>query len=319
MKIAIMQPYFFPYIGYWQLISSVEKFIIFDDVNYIKKSYINRNTILVNKESQRVTLELIGASQNKNINELIVGNNINKLLKTIEFNYKKAPFFTEVFDLLKDVFNQKEDNLAIFLGNSLEAVSTYLEIETNFIYSSSIEKDDTLKAEAKILDIVKKQKAEIANKFIKASINYNLKEEAYYQKEFKEIINSNDSTYAPLALFFLIDNKILNSNEEINHLFDQILNNVNLEREIKNLVIYKKGLINADFQPENIMIEILKPVINSESFWKPHSLLLLGDYFLFKGERQKAKDFYSQILTSQKTNENIFNQAQQRILKNYGE
>ena len=169
------------------------------------------------------------------------------------------------------------------------------------------------------LDIVKKQKVEIANKFIKASINYNLKEEAYYSKEFKEIINSHDSTYAPLALFFLIDNKIFNSNEEINHLFDQILNNVDLEREIKNLVIYKKGLINADFQSENIMIEILKPVINSESFWKPHSLLLLGDYFLFKGERQKAKDFYSQILTSQKTNENIFNQAQQRILKNYGE
>ena len=169
------------------------------------------------------------------------------------------------------------------------------------------------------LDIVKKQKAEIANKYIKASINYNLKEEAYYSKEFKEIINSYDSTYAPLALFFLIDNKILNSNEEINHLFDQILKNVNLEKEIKNLVIYKKGLINADFQPENIMIEILKPVINSESFWKPHSLLLLGDYFLFKGERQKAKDFYSQILTSQKTNKNIFNQAQQRILKNYGE
>jgi predicted negative regulator of RcsB-dependent stress response len=169
------------------------------------------------------------------------------------------------------------------------------------------------------LDIVKKQKAEIANKFIKASINYNLKEKAYYSKEFKEIINSHDATYAPLALFFLIDNKILNSNEKINHLFDQIFNNVNLEEEIKNLMIYKKALINADFQPENVMIEILKPVINSESFWKPHSLLLLGDYFLFKGEKQKAKDFYSQILTSQKTNENIFNQAQQRILKNYGE
>ena len=168
------------------------------------------------------------------------------------------------------------------------------------------------------LDIVKKQKAEIANKFIKASINYNLKEKAYYSKEFKEIINSHNSTYAPLALFFLIDNKVVSSSEEINHLFDQILNNVNLEKEIKNLVIYKKGLINADFQPENVMIEILKPVINSESFWKPHSLLLLGDYFLFKGERQKAKNFYSQILTSQKTNKNIFNQAQQRILKNYG-
>ena len=169
------------------------------------------------------------------------------------------------------------------------------------------------------LDIVKKQKAEIANKFIKASINYNLKEEAYYQKEFKEIINSHDSTYAPMALFFLIDNKVLNSNEEINYLFDQVLNDVNLEKEIKNLIIYKKALINADFQPENKMIEILKPVINSESFWKPHSLLLLGDYFLFKGQKKKAKDFYSQILTSRITNKNIFNQAQQRIMKSYGD
>ena len=99
------------------------------------------------------------------------------------------------------------------------------------------------------LDNVKKQKAEIANKFIKAAINYNLKKKAYYLKEFNEIINTNDSTYAPLALFFLIDNKVLNSNEEINNLFDQVLNNVNLEKEIKNLVIYKKALINADFQP----------------------------------------------------------------------
>ena len=169
------------------------------------------------------------------------------------------------------------------------------------------------------LDNVKKQKAEIANKFIKASVNYDKKKEAYYLKKFNEIIDTNDLTYAPLALFFLIDNKVLNSNEEINHLFDKVLNNVNLEKEIKNLVIYKKALINADFQSENIMIEILKPVINSESLWKPHSLLLLGDYFLFKGEKQKAKDFYSQILMSQKTNENIFNQAQLRIQRNYDE
>ena len=82
------------------------------------------------------------------------------------------------------------------------------------------------------LDNVKKQKAEIANKFIKASINYNLKKEANYLKEFNEIINTYDSTYAPLALFFLIDNKVLNSNEEANHLFDQVLNNANLEKEI---------------------------------------------------------------------------------------
>ena len=167
------------------------------------------------------------------------------------------------------------------------------------------------------LDNVKKQKAEIANKFIKASINYNLKNQAYYIKEFSQIINTHDSTYAPLALFFLIDNKVLNSSEKINYLFDQVLNHANLEKEIKNLVIYKKALINAEFQPENIIIEILKPVINSESLFKPHSLLLLGDYFLSKGEKQKAKDFYYQILTSKKINKNIFNQAQQRILRNY--
>ena len=168
------------------------------------------------------------------------------------------------------------------------------------------------------LDNLKKQKVEIAEKFTKASINYSSKEKAYYLNEFNEIIKTHDPTYAPLALFFLIDNKVLNSNEKINNLFDEILNNTNLEKEIKNLMIYKKALINADFQSENIMIEILKPVINSESFWKPHSLLLLGDYFLFKGEKQKAKDFYSQILTSQKTNKDIFNQAQQRIMTKYG-
>ena len=84
-------------------------------------------------------------------------------------------------------------------------------------------------------------------------------------------------------------------------------------------MIYKKALINADFQSEDMIIEILKPVINSDSFWKPHSLLLLGDYFLFKGEKQKAKEFYSQILISKKTNQNIFNQAQERIMRNYGE
>lgn len=225
MKIAIMQPYFFPYIGYWQLISSVEKFIIFDDVNYIKKSYINRNTILVNKESQRVTLELIGASQNKNINELIVGNNINKLLKTIEFNYKKAPFFTEVFDLLKDVFNQKEDNLAIFLGNSLEAVSTYLEIETNFIYSSSIEKDDTLKAEAKILDIVKKQKAKI---YINAIGGKSLYSKAFFSTE-DISLNFLEAGIKPYKQFgnnfipnlSIIDIMMFNSVEEIKYMLNQ--------------------------------------------------------------------------------------------------
>ena len=169
------------------------------------------------------------------------------------------------------------------------------------------------------LDNIKKQKTKIANKFIKSSLNYNVESKAYFLKQFNEIIDTHDSTYAPLALFFLIDNQVLHSSDEINDFFDQILNNANLEKEIRNLLIYKKALFNADFKSENEMMEILNPIMNSESFWRPHALLLLGDYFLFKGEKQKAKVFYSRILTSQKNNKNIINQAQLRIKKNYVE
>ena len=103
------------------------------------------------------------------------------------------------------------------------------------------------------LDNIKKQKTKIANKFIKSSLNYNVESKSYFLKQFNEIIDTHDSTYAPLALFFLIDNQVLHSNEEINDFFDQILNNANLEKEIRNLLIYKKALFNADFNSENEM------------------------------------------------------------------
>jgi len=159
MKIAIMQPYLFPYISYWQLVKAADKFIIFDDINYINKGYINRNNILVNNKSYQFTLELIEASQNKLINEIQVGNNSNKILKTIEYNYKKAPYFKNVFPLLEDIFNQKEKNLAKFIGYSLKKVSKYFEIDTSFVYSSEIEKNSNLKNQDKIIDICEKLNA----------------------------------------------------------------------------------------------------------------------------------------------------------------
>ena len=113
--------------------------------------------------------------------------------------------------------------------------------------------------------------------------------------------------------------KYILTNDRINDLFDIVINKVDLEKEMKNLVIYKKALINADFISENEIIKILKPLVNSESFWKPHALLLLGDYFLFKGEKQKAKDFYIQITSIKNISKNILNQTQQRIRKNYVE
>ena len=108
MNLAVMQPYLFPYIGYWQLIDAVDIFIIYDDVNFIKRGYINRNNILENKTSQLITLELIGASQNKRINEISIGNNVNKLLKTLKQNYLKAPFYKDVFPVLEEILNNEE-------------------------------------------------------------------------------------------------------------------------------------------------------------------------------------------------------------------
>ena len=169
------------------------------------------------------------------------------------------------------------------------------------------------------LDHIESKKIEIANKFSIISENYDPRDKKPYYKKMTEIIESYDSTYSPLALFFLIDNQMINSKEEANILFDQILKNTSLEKEIKNLMIYKKTLINADYQPEDKIVDSLKPLINSKSIWKPHSLLLLGDYFLAKGEKQKAKDFYYQILNSNKTNEDIFNQAQRKILRHFSD
>ena len=155
-SIAIMQPYFFPYIGYFQLIKAVDVFIIYDDVNYINKGYINRNSILVNRQAHKITLALLGASQNKLINEIEISNNGSKILKTIEMAYKKAPFFNEVFSILNNIFTNKEKNLAKFIGDSLQVITSSLGLSANFLYSSEIEKNNTLTAQYKIIEICKK-------------------------------------------------------------------------------------------------------------------------------------------------------------------
>jgi len=153
MIVGIMQPYFFPYIGYWQLIHAVDTFVIYDDVHFIKQGYINRNSILMNNRKSTITLQLAGASSNKLINEVNVGNNSKKLIKSITQNYKKAPEYQRVFPLINSILENSEKELAKFLGNSIKKITEYLEIDINIIYSSDIEKDSTLKAQDKILDI----------------------------------------------------------------------------------------------------------------------------------------------------------------------
>jgi hypothetical protein len=153
MKLGIVQPYFVPYIGYWQLINAVDKYVIYDDVNYIKSGWINRNRILLNKQQFLFTLVLSGASQNKLINEITICKNQMKLIKTFETAYKKAYFFDEVFPVIKHIFEYGDQNLAKFVGDSIMRIANYLGLKTEFIYSSEIKKDCSLKGQEKILNI----------------------------------------------------------------------------------------------------------------------------------------------------------------------
>ena len=163
-----------------------------------------------------------------------------------------------------------------------------------------------------------KNKDKLSSKFNLAVSSYENGNKSEIKSIMKEIIYNKDKTYSPLALYFLIDNDIQLTNEEINNYFDIIINEINLDKEIKNLNIYKKGLFNSSFVSENELLLILKPIINSDSLWKPHALILLGEYFLDKNQNQKAKEFFNQILNIENTNEQLKIEAKKRLI-NLGE
>ncbi len=133
-----MQPYFFPYLGYWQLLHAVDTFVIFDDVNYKKKGYIDRNTILVNGNPTYIKLEIVNSSQNRLINSIILGNNRTKLLKTIELAYKKSDCFNIFFPEVEKILKIDEGNLAKFLEHSIRTIADFLQINTKIVVSSEI-------------------------------------------------------------------------------------------------------------------------------------------------------------------------------------
>ena len=168
-------------------------------------------------------------------------------------------------------------------------------------------------------EMKQQHKIKLANQFNITTINFNIEEKQTTINQLIKLINENDSTYSPLALYFLIDNSLLNNNDEINSLFDELINEVNLDKEIKNLIIYKKALFNSDFSTENDLLQILNPIINSESIWKSHSLYLIAEYFYSKNEKQKAKEFFNQILLLPNANIDIKTASQKRLNRDLGE
>ena len=163
-------------------------------------------------------------------------------------------------------------------------------------------------------------------KKIKISDHYNIVIAEYSdvnkentKKKLIELIKKKDSTYSPLSLYFIIDKALVTDQTKVNQLFDFIIDDVSLEKEIKNLIIYKKALYNADSSDENQLLEILKPIINSKSVWKAHGLYLMAEYFYSKDEKQKAKEFFNQIILLENANQNLIIESQKRLNRDLSE
>ena len=162
-------------------------------------------------------------------------------------------------------------------------------------------------------------KQKLSEKYNSAVIEYGKGNKSQISTIMKDIIEEKDSSYSPLALYFIIDNKLIDNREEINNLFEILIQKTSLENEIKNLIIYKKALYNADFVEEKELLDIVKPLLNSNSVWKSHALYLVGEYFYSKGEKQKSKEFFNQIISLDNVNQDLAKEAQKRLNRDLSE
>ena len=163
------------------------------------------------------------------------------------------------------------------------------------------------------------KKKEISDKFNSITIDYSEKTKDQTSRGLIEIINKKDPTYSPLSLYFIIDNNLVTDRSKINSLFDLLIKNTSLDSEIKNLIIYKKALYNADNAQESDLLNMLNPLINSKSVWKSHSLYLMAEYFYANNQKQKAKEFFNQIITLENSNLDIRLQAEKRLNRDLSE
>jgi hypothetical protein len=157
------------------------------------------------------------------------------------------------------------------------------------------------------------QKIEISNKFNSTTLMHSDKNKESTIKNLVEIINKKDPTYSPLSLYFILDKKLISDSNKINEYFDLLIENTPLDKEINNLVIYKKALFNADQAEESDLLNILNPLINSESVWRSHALYLMAEFFYSKDQKQKSKEFFNQIISLENPNSDIKLLAEKRL------
>jgi hypothetical protein len=225
MKVAIMQPYLFPYIGYFQLINAVDEFIVYDNIQFSKKGWINRNRILVNGIDAFITLPLKKDSDYLDIKDRYLsddwGSERKKILNRITESYRKTPQFNSVFPLIENIIMYEEKNLFLFILNSLKKINEYLEIKTPLIISSAISINHELKSEKKVMALCKARDAD-------TYINPIGGIELYNKDEFKneginlQFLKANNIIYHQLKNEFIpflsiIDVMMFNSKEEVQH------------------------------------------------------------------------------------------------------
>ena len=164
-----------------------------------------------------------------------------------------------------------------------------------------------------------RKKLKISNLYNSIIIEYSIDNKIKTEQSLVKIINEKDATYSPLSLYFIIDNQIITDKNKVNKLFDIVIDKTSLEDEIRNLIIYKKGLYNADHSDENELLNILNPLINSESVWKSHALYLMAEFFYSKDEKQKSKEFFNEIIILENANEDLIMKAQKRLNRDLSE
>lgn len=225
MKLAIMQPYFMPYIGYWQLMNAVDTYVVYDDVNYIKGGWVARNNILMNSQSYMFCVTLNGASPNKLFNEITIRDDFVKFRKMLQSCYSHAPYYSDVECIMENIYNYEDRSLGKFMLNSFNVVLNYVGIKRNFILSSTLQKDNSLRGASKVIAICRE---------LGASSYYNAigGQGLYDKNEFKkngielkflkpELVPYKQLKNDFVAGLSIIDVMMFNSPEEIKQMLDK--------------------------------------------------------------------------------------------------
>jgi len=219
-----MQPYFLPYIGYWQLFNTVDEFVLLDDVTFIKQGWINRNRIKINEAAHFITLPLNKLSSNRLINDITISNNGNwqkKILKSIEQNYVKASNYEQVILLIKEIINYEVGYCVDYIQNSLAVIANYLEIHTPMIRASSLKITTSKKASERVIEICQLREATTYINAIGGTELYDSKQFSRVDIELK-FLKTDPITYQQIGSPFIsslsiVDVLMNNNKEQIKH------------------------------------------------------------------------------------------------------